>query len=156
MLPSSSTQQPARLLKTEKATPNAPPTWIGNPVVDSTPGGAAAALAMSAIGNASTPLRINVPFASSRNPLSVSVNDTYSISPTRLLNGANAPLTFGNDVRSHTGLTANPVMNTWSSLFKVPNAFNTVGRLIVSTFGAGVCCVRFVVDATYRFPNESA
>src|SRR5262252_7625209 len=115
MLPSSSTQQPARLLKTEKATPNAPPTWIGYPAGDSIPGGAGAALTMSAIGNASTPLRTGVPFASSRNPLSVSVNDTYSISPTRLLNEENAPLTRANDDRSHTGLTAKPVITTWSS-----------------------------------------
>src|SRR5215471_14869874 len=57
--------------------------------------------------------------------------------------------------RTHTGLTANPVTNTWSSLFRVPNAFNTVGRLIVSTFGAGVARLIFVVAATYTFPNES-
>ena len=64
MLPSSSVQTPAMLLKVENATPNAPPNWIGNPVVESIPGGAAAALAISATGNASTPLRISVPFAS--------------------------------------------------------------------------------------------
>src|SRR5215467_7207244 len=155
MLPSSSTQHPARLLNTENATPNAPPTWIGYPAGDSIPGGAGAALTMSAIGNASTPLRINVPFASVRNPLSVSVNDTYNISPVNPLNEANAPFTLENEPRSHTGLTARPVITIWSSLFRVPNAFNTVGRLIVSTFGAGVCWVKLVVAATYTFPNES-
>src|SRR5215471_14869873 len=65
------------LLNVENATPNAPPTCTGYPVVDSTPGGAAAALGISAIGNASTPLRNNVPCAVSRNPPSVSVQDTY-------------------------------------------------------------------------------
>src|SRR5215469_17825338 len=143
------------LLNTENATPNAPPTWTGNPATDSIPGGAGPALVMSAIGNASTLLRIGVPFASSRNPLSVSVNDTYNISPTRLANDENDPLTFENEVRSHTGLTASPVITTWSSLFNVPNAFSTVGRLIVSTVGAGVAKLIFVVDATYTFPNES-
>src|SRR5262249_40231504 len=133
----------------------APPSCIGYPAVDSIPGGAGAALAMSATGNANTPLRISVPFANSRNPLSVSVNDTYRISPVNPLNGANAPLTRANDPRSATGCTAIPVITTWSSLFNVPNAFNTVGRLIVNTFGVGVCCVRLVVAATYRFPNES-
>src|SRR5262249_12469681 len=155
MLPSSSVQTPAMLLNTENATPNAPPNCTGNPAVDSIPGGAGAALTMSATGNANTPLRIGVPFASSRNPLSVSVNDTYNISPVNPLNDANAPFTRANDPRSATGCTAIPVITIWSSLFRFPNAFSTVGRLIVSTFGAGVAVVRFVVDATYRFPNES-
>src|SRR5215831_12267348 len=154
MLPSSSVQTPAMLLNTENATPNAPPTCTGNAAGDTIPG-AAAALTMSATGNAKTPLRISVPLASSRNPLSVSVNDTYNISPVNPLNEENAPFTLANDPRSATGCTAIPVITTWSSLFNVPNAFNTVGRLIVNTFGVGVCCVRLVVAATYRFPNES-
>src|SRR5215475_10914418 len=152
MLPSSSVHTPARLLNTENATPNAPPSCIGYPAVDSIPGGAGAALAMSATGNANTPLRISVPFANSRNPLSVSVNDTYRISPVNPLNGANAPLTRANDPRSATGLIVKPVITIWSSLFNVPNAFRSVGRLSVITLGVGVAVVRFVVDAIYRLP----
>src|SRR5215813_4341099 len=155
MLPSSSVQTPAMLLNTENATPNAPPTCTGNAAGDTIPGGAAAALTMSATGNAKTPLRISVPLASSRNPLSVSVNDTYNISPVNPLNEENAPFTLANDPRSATGCTAIPVITTWSSLAKSPNAFSAVGRLSVNTVGVGVCWVRFVDDATYRFPNES-
>src|SRR5215510_8511163 len=155
MLPSSSEAIPARLLNTENATPNAPPTCTGNPAGETIPGGAGAALTMSATGNASTPLRIGVPFANSRNPLSVSVNDTYRISPVNPLNGAKAPLTRANDPRSATGLIVKPVITIWSSLFNVPNAFRIVGRFSVITFGVGVACVRVVVDAIYTLPNES-
>src|SRR5689334_25245994 len=103
MLPSSSQLTPARFPNTENATPNDPPTCTGKPAGDTIPGGAGAALTMSAIGNASTPLRISVPLANSRNPLPVSQNETYRISPVSPLNGANAPLTRANDPRSATG-----------------------------------------------------
>src|SRR5262252_9022137 len=133
MLPSSSVHTPAMLLNTENATPNAPPTCTGNAAGDTIPGGAGAALAMSATGNAKTPLRTSVPFANSRNPPSVSVYDTYSISPVNPLNDEKALLTRANDPRSATGCTAIPVTTTWSSLFMIPNAFSVVGRLIANT-----------------------
>src|SRR5436853_7624976 len=109
MLSASSQHTLTRTPNTGNATPNDPPTCTGNPAGDTIPGGAGAALTMSAIGNARIPLLINVPLANSLNPLPVSQNDTYRISPVNPLKGANAPFTLANDPRSATGFTANPV-----------------------------------------------
>src|SRR6266508_1782393 len=98
--------QPARLAKTENASPKAPPTVTGKPAADWTPGGAAAGLTTSAIGNARTPLRMGSPVLKlERKPPPASQNVTTSRSPISPANGAKPPFTFGNAWRSETGLT---------------------------------------------------
>jgi hypothetical protein len=129
--------QPARLAKVENASPKGPPTVTGKPASDRTPGGAAAGLVTSAIGNARTPLRMGSPVLPKRVPPPASQNVTTRRSPIRPANGAKLPLTFENAVRSETGSTHTPVTTMRESLLSVPKAFRIVGRFRTVTLGGG-------------------
>src|SRR5215469_488599 len=87
-LPSSSTQHPAKLSNTENTTPNPPPTCTGKPAGDSIPGGASTPLRNSEGPDWKIPTLL--PF-DVWNPVSVSRNVTYTISPGSPLNDENDP-----------------------------------------------------------------